>query len=68
MYLKSQRWLHDFCLLSSLQLESGNLCNYAFFPTVYCLYTVLPKPWGTASKFMKPAKRHIKKKKKLPTT
>ena len=50
-----------FCLLSSLQLESDNLCNYPFFPTVYCLYTVLPKPWGTASKFMKSAKRHIKK-------
>lgn len=45
------------CLLSSLHLESDNLCNYAFFPTVYCLYTVLSKPWGTASKFMKSAKK-----------
>lgn len=50
-------------LLSSLHLESDNLCNYAFFPTVYCLYTVFSKPWDTASKFMKSAKKAHKEKK-----
>lgn len=51
------------CLLSSFHPESDNLCNYAFFPTVYCLYTVFSKPWDTASKFMKSAKKAHKEKK-----
>lgn len=54
------------CLLSSLHLESDNVCNDAFFLTVYCLYTVFYKPWDTAS-IMKSAKK-AHKEKKLPTT
>lgn len=33
------------CFLSSLQLESDNLCNFALFPKVYCLYNAFSKPW-----------------------
>lgn len=43
--------------------EVRQFINYAFFPTVYCLYTVFSKPWDTASKFTKSAKKAHKEKK-----